>query len=44
VTPRSKVKSIKGFVMSRKNVIHKEGTAAERVAALVGNLKQEGIL
>jgi electron transfer flavoprotein beta subunit len=44
VTPKSKVKSIKGFVMSRKNVIHKAGTAAERVAALVGNLKQEGIL
>lgn len=41
---KNKVKSIKGYVMSRKNVIYKEGTAAEKVAGLVSNLAKEGVL
>ncbi len=44
LTPKNKVKAVKGFVMSRKNVIHKDGTGAEKVAALVSNLAKEGVL
>ncbi|SDF02334.1 electron transfer flavoprotein subunit beta/FixA family protein [Sporomusa acidovorans] len=44
LTAKNNVKAIKGYVMSRKNVIYKAGTAAERVASLVGNLAQEGVL
>ncbi|MEN6413852.1 MAG: electron transfer flavoprotein subunit beta/FixA family protein [Veillonellales bacterium] len=42
--PKNNVKSIKGFVMSRKNVIYKEGTPAEKVTSLVANLTKEGAL
>lgn len=44
VIVKNKVKAVKGYVMSRKNVIYKAGTAAERVAGLVSNLAQEGVL
>ena len=44
LTARNNVKAIKGYVMSRKNVIYKSGTAAERVDSLVNNLLQEGAL
>ncbi len=41
---KNKIKSIKGFVMSRKNVIYKDGTPAEKVASLVASLTKEGVL
>lgn len=41
---KNKVKAIKGYVMSRKNVAYKSGTTAEKVAALVNNLAQEGVI
>ena len=43
-TPKNSVKSIKGFVMSRKNVIYKDGSPAENVASLVASLTKEGVL
>ena len=43
-TAKNKIKSIKGFVMSRKNVIYKDGTPADKVASLVASLKKEGVL
>jgi electron transfer flavoprotein beta subunit len=43
-TPRNTVKTIRGYVMSRKNQILREGSAAERVAGLVKNLAQEGVI
>ena len=42
--PRNKMKSIKGFVMNRKNVVYKTGTAAEKVASLIAGLIKEGAL
>ncbi|MCM0760902.1 electron transfer flavoprotein subunit beta/FixA family protein [Sporomusa sphaeroides DSM 2875] len=44
LTVKNNVKAIKGYVMSRKNVIYKAGTAEEKIAGLVGNLAQEGVL
>jgi len=44
LVPKNKIKSIKGFVMSRKNVLYKEGTPAENVASLVASLTKEGLL
>jgi len=44
LAPKNTVKSIKGFVMIRKNVLYKEGTPAENVASLVASLTKEGIL
>lgn len=41
---KNNVKAIKGYVMNRKNVIYKAGTAAEKVAGLVENLAHEGVL
>ncbi|MBP2637211.1 MAG: Electron transfer flavoprotein alpha/beta-subunit [Firmicutes bacterium] len=43
-TTKNTIKSIKGFVMSRKNVIYKEGTPADKVANLVVSLTKEGVL
>ncbi len=43
-TAKNKVKSVKGFVMSRKNVIYKDGTPADKVASLVASLTKEGVL
>lgn len=42
--PANKVKGIKGFVMSRKNMLYKEGTPAEKVSNLVASLAKEGVL
>ena len=42
--PKNRVKCVKGFVMSRKNIVYKSGTAPEKVASLVENLAQEGVL
>lgn len=44
LTPKTVVKSIRGYVMSRKNVIIKDGTATEKAAALAGHLAKEGAL
>lgn len=44
LAPRNKIKTIKGFVMSRKNILYKDGTPAEQVAGLVANLAKEGVL
>jgi electron transfer flavoprotein beta subunit len=44
LAPKNKIKSIKGFVMSRKNILYKEGTPAENVAGLVASLAKEGVL
>jgi electron transfer flavoprotein beta subunit len=43
LTPRAIRKSVKGFVMSRKNVIFKDGDAAHKVAQLVASLAKEGL-
>jgi electron transfer flavoprotein beta subunit len=43
-TAKNKIKSVKGFVMSRKNVIYKDGTPADKVASLVASLTKEGVL
>ena len=44
LTVKNNVKAIKGYVMSRKNMIYKSGTAAEKVDSLVANLAKEGVL
>ncbi|WP_110954155.1 electron transfer flavoprotein subunit beta/FixA family protein [Anaerosinus massiliensis] len=44
ITPKNKVKSIRGFVMQRKNRIYKEGTPEEKVNELFTSLKKEGAL
>lgn len=44
LAPKNSVKSIRGFVMSRKNVLYKEGTPIEKVESLVANLTKEGLL
>ncbi len=42
--PKESVSSFKGYVMSRKNIIFSEGSAPEKVSALVASLKKEGVL
>lgn len=44
LTPRVVRKSLKGFVMSRKNIIFKDGTAQEKVDKLVAALAKEGVV
>lgn len=44
LAPKAQMKSLKGFTMSRKNVILKDGEVADKVATLVASLKKEGIL
>jgi electron transfer flavoprotein beta subunit len=44
LTPKTRVKSIKGYVMSRKNVIYKAGDQAENVSTLVASLAKEGVI
>jgi electron transfer flavoprotein beta subunit len=43
LTPKAVRKSVKGFVMQRKNVIFKETSAAENVAKLKASLAAEGL-
>ncbi len=43
LTPKNKIKSIQGFIMQRKNVIYTDGSAEEKVQALVKDLKKEGL-
>ncbi len=44
LTPKSQVTDIKGYVMNRKNVILRDGEAADRVKELVVALRKEGVL
>ena len=41
---KASVISLKGYSMSRKRVIFAEGSAAEKLGALIGALKKEGVL
>ena len=41
--PKAVRKSVKGFVMQRKNVIYKESSAADNVAKLKASLASEGL-
>jgi len=41
--PKALRKSVKGFVMQRKNVIYKESSAADNVAKLKASLASEGL-
>lgn len=42
--PKSKVTSIKGYVMNRKNILFTEGSAADQVKELAAALRKEGVL
>ena len=42
--PKTKVVSLQGFVMKRKNQIYKNGTTSEMIAGLVENLHKDGVL
>lgn len=44
LTTKTKVTNIKGYVMSRKNVVYKAGDQAENVSALVASLAKEGVI
>jgi electron transfer flavoprotein beta subunit len=44
LTPKSKVSSVKGYAMDRKNIIFSEGSAAEKAKKLALALRKEGIL
>lgn len=43
-TPKTKVTSIKGYVMNRKNILFVEGSTADQVKALAAALRKEGVL
>ncbi|NLV17747.1 MAG: electron transfer flavoprotein beta subunit/FixA family protein [Syntrophomonadaceae bacterium] len=43
-TPKTKAVEFKGYVMARKNVIFKEGEAADKVRELAAALRKEGVL
>lgn len=43
-TPKNIIKIIKGYTMSRKNIIYKDGSVAEQASSLVANLHKEGVL
>lgn len=43
-SPRSTVKSVKGYVMNRKNILITEGDSASKVRDLVSALRKEGVL
>jgi electron transfer flavoprotein beta subunit len=42
--PKAVRRSAKGFVMARKNVIYKDGSAGDKVSRLVASLTGEGLL
>ncbi|MBP2641849.1 MAG: Electron transfer flavoprotein alpha/beta-subunit [Firmicutes bacterium] len=44
LTPKRTLREIKGYTMSRKNIVYKEGTPAEIAAQLVNNLIKEGVI
>lgn len=41
---KNKIKSVRGFVMDRKKILYKDGTAEEKVAALTESMKKEGFV
>lgn len=43
-TPKTNVTAVKGYVMNRKNIILREGEAADKVKELVAALRKEGVL
>ena len=43
LTPKVICISVKGFVMTRKNVVYKDGDAVDKVAKLVASLNKEGL-
>lgn len=43
LTPKNRVLSVKGYVMSRKNIVFNTGDVAEKVKELVSALKKEGV-
>jgi len=44
LAPKTRLEGVRGYVMSRKNIIIKEGSAAEKVAELMGHLRKEGFV
>ena len=44
LTAKSKVRSITGYVMSRKNMLFKDGSPEELASQVVANLTKEGVL
>ena len=44
LTPKNQVTSVKGYIMDRKNIIFKEGAAADQVKALAAALRKECVL
>jgi electron transfer flavoprotein beta subunit len=44
LTAKTRVKEIRGYVMNRKNVLWKEGSASDKVSGLVEALTKEGVL
>ncbi|MCL1846995.1 MAG: electron transfer flavoprotein beta subunit/FixA family protein [Coriobacteriia bacterium] len=44
LSPRAKVEQVRGYVMDRKNVVLKEGSAQEKVTELLAHLRKEGVL
>jgi len=42
--PKARITGLKGYVMSRKNIVFDEGDAGEKVSQLVTALKKEGVL
>ena len=42
--PKTKVDNLQGYIMNRKNVVIKDGSAADKVAELVGHLRKEGFV
>jgi electron transfer flavoprotein beta subunit len=43
-TPKNQVTTVKGYVMNRKNIIFREGSAADQVKALAAALRKECVL
>ena len=43
-TPKSKVTSVKGYVMNRKNILFAEGSAEDKVRELTAALRKECVL
>lgn len=43
LVPKSRIRDTKGYVMTRKNIIYKDGSPAELAAQLVAELTKEGL-
>lgn len=44
IAPKNQVTAVKGYVMNRKNIIFREGAAADQVKELAAALRKEGVL